>query len=361
MAKPFEGVHVHEPPAIVAELLHGFKTHALIYYLAIFTFISGQIVGYFYGRERANSFFRGFFTENFVFSAISAIFLLLAIYLLHVTLIKRPKNLWNHLAKTAKSEFFSSARLANGFHGIALVALILGGYSFWKQQVANIGGFAFDPFVARIDIMLHGGVLPQELLARVWAYPALAIFIDRFYIFWFPIQLVVILTMSFQKVASFHRFRYLFTFGLNYLIVGVIAANLVSSAGPVYLERLNAGSHQYSHHLDMLKHISPNFQLHATQWQDALWAAYNAAPSYSYISAFPSMHVANAMLVFLISLGYAWWLKIAGGLFLLLTMVGSVFLGWHYAIDGYAAIVIVLGEWWLAGKIAKTQINEFMD
>ncbi|MEK7660420.1 MAG: phosphatase PAP2 family protein [Pseudomonadota bacterium] len=357
MAKTVGNIDVHEVPAILVEIARGFKSHGALYVLAIFTALSGQVVGYFYGRESANSYFRGFFTENFLNSAIGALGLFCAIFLLHSIFTTRPRKLWGHVTKTLRENIFSHSRLANGFHGVLLIALTLGGYSFWKQQVANIGGFAFDKALVKIDLMLHGGALPQELLDRIIAFPVMAIFIDAFYIFWFPIQLVVIASMSFQKIASFHRYRYLLTFGLNYLVIGVIAANLVSTAGPVYFERLNPGSDIYAHHMAILDQITPSFQLHATQWQDALWAAYISSPSYSYISAFPSMHVANAMLVFLISLKYGLLIRISGFLFLFLTLVGSIFLGWHYAADGYAAILIVLGEWWLAGKIANKQVH----
>lgn len=347
----------YDLPSILEQIRQGFRSHALLYGLAGFTALSGQIIGYFYGRESANSYFRGFFTHNLLSSAVAALGLLGAIFLLHSIFLAPKDNLWNHVAKTLREDIFSPSRLANGFHGVLLIGLTLGGYSFWKQQVANIGGFAFDATLVKIDLMLHGGSLPQELLDRIMAFPAVAIFIDAFYIFWFPIQLVVIATMSFQKVASIHRYRYLLTFGLNYLVIGVIAANLVSTAGPVYFERLNPGADIYANHLAILKHITPTFQLHAIEWQEALWAAYIGSPPYSYISAFPSMHVANAMLVFLISLKYGLLIRISGVLFLILTFVGSVFLGWHYAADGYAAILIVLGEWWLAGKIAGNQLK----
>ena len=44
--------------------------------------------------------------------------------------------------------------------------------------------------------------------------------------------------------------------------------------------------------------------------------------------------------------------RIAGflmGLYTILILIASVYLGWHYAIDGYAAIVIV-GIIWRASK-----------
>jgi hypothetical protein len=38
-------------------------------------------------------------------------------------------------------------------------------------------------------------------------------------------------------------------------------------------------------------------------------------------------------------------------LYAAIVLVASVYLGWHYAIDGYVSVVLVLGLWSLAGRI----------
>jgi PAP2 superfamily len=65
------------------------------------------------------------------------------------------------------------------------------------------------------------------------------------------------------------------------------------------------------------------------------------------------MHVAIAMLVFLACRHLGWWLKYLGAAYLLLIFLGSIFLGWHYAIDGYAGAGFALVAWWLGGVIAR--------
>jgi len=44
---------------------------------------------------------------------------------------------------------------------------------------------------------------------------------------------------------------------------------------------------------------------------------------------------------------------VAAGVFAVLILLGSVMLGWHYAIDGYAGALGVLALWWFSGHIVR--------
>ena len=78
-----------------------------------------------------------------------------------------------------------------------------------------------------------------------------------------------------------------------------------------------------------------------------MWGYYlEGTPSLgSGISAMPSMHVSIAVLVALVSsqvskkAGCIFWL------FALIIQIGSVHLGWHYAIDGYMATALTVLIW----------------
>jgi membrane-associated phospholipid phosphatase len=89
--------------------------------------------------------------------------------------------------------------------------------------------------------------------------------------------------------------------------------------------------------------------------QQSLWAAH-VSPEVKLgagVSAFPSMHVASATLFALT----AWstdrrfgWLMIA---FLAYVQFASVFLGWHYAVDGYASMIGTAVIWLVVGWALK--------
>lgn len=67
----------------------------------------------------------------------------------------------------------------------------------------------------------------------------------------------------------------------------------------------------------------------------------------------PSMHVAEAVLFAILGWKSNRRLGVALTAFALITLVGSVLLGWHYAIDGYLAAAAVVPIWLLGGWIAR--------
>jgi hypothetical protein len=89
--------------------------------------------------------------------------------------------------------------------------------------------------------------------------------------------------------------------------------------------------------------------------QEQLWNSYarNGLATLGGITAMPSMHVATSLSFALV--GYAHNRKL-GHLLLLFTFIvqiGSVHLGWHYAIDGYVAAIGTLLVWWCVGVFLR--------
>ncbi|MEX2741195.1 phosphatase PAP2 family protein [Rhizobium mongolense] len=69
------------------------------------------------------------------------------------------------------------------------------------------------------------------------------------------------------------------------------------------------------------------------------------------ISAMPSVHVGLVVLnaLFLSSLNR--WLGVVGWAFAAMIFYGSVYTGWHCAVDGYVATAVALAIWWLTGRL----------
>jgi hypothetical protein len=73
------------------------------------------------------------------------------------------------------------------------------------------------------------------------------------------------------------------------------------------------------------------------------------------IAAMPSVHVALPVLYALAAWKLHRRLGILFGAYALLIFLGSVHLGWHYAVDGYVTLLIVPMVWWLSGKALTWQ------
>ena len=331
----------------------GFRTHLIPYILALSILISGYAAVEFGGGSDITPSFQAFAAKYLAMAATYVLLFLLLIKFLRMVFVERPEKPLLHLAQWGFGNLADGRRLANGIHGSLFTFMMMSGFTMWKNQVAVLGNFAWDRELATFDLFLHGGLLPQDGLALIFGFPLVAKIIDLAYLLWFPMLFGSTFIMSFQPRQTFLRLRFMIAMALAWVLGGIVTANIFSSAGPVYYGRLNPVPDLYSGHMELIRSLSASARLEALVLQDSLWTAYAATPSFSSISAFPSMHVAISMLVFLACRHFSWLLKYLSAAYLGLIFLGSIFLGWHYAIDGYAGAGIALASWWLGGVIAK--------
>jgi hypothetical protein len=132
--------------------------------------------------------------------------------------------------------------------------------------------------------------------------------------------------------------QFFLSFVLSWGLLGTLAAIVFSSAGPCYFGAVTGMPDPFAGLMDYLRAANLHVPVWSLHVQDMLWRDYLQAGTGpgSGISAMPSMHVATAVLFALLGWRVSRALGIALTGFAALIMIGSVHLGWHYAIDGYA-------------------------
>jgi hypothetical protein len=149
--------------------------------------------------------------------------------------------------------------------------------------------------------------------------------------------------------------QFINSFILCWGVNGVLLATLFSSAGPCYFERLYPNNPYYKDLMDYLIMSNQTQNIWALKAQDFLWQRYLQTDLGvgSGISAMPSMHVS---ITFLITLTHYRINPKLAHLILLYTIViliGSVHLGWHYAVDGYVSLILTYLIWYTVGLVTN--------
>lgn len=224
-----------------------------------------------------------------------------------------------------------------------------------KAAIPALNPFSWDQAFIELDRALHFGVDPWRLLQPLLGFPWITFAINIAYNFWFVLMFGLWFWFTFQNRHSALRDRFFLAFSLAWLVGGGIMALAFSSAGPVYLENLGFTDNPFTGLVAYLHQVHAEVvPLWALDAQKMLWDGYTHPDAdFLGISAFPSMH--NAIVtVFACA---AWSLNRTFGKIVTtyagVILLGSVHLGWHYAMDGYAGIAIGLVCWHLAGYVAR--------
>ena len=211
-------------------------------------------------------------------------------------------------------------------------ALFLRAFMAWKAALPRWHPYTYDAQLATLGAALHGGDAWHRLPAWLPLY-------DGVYVAWFPVVALLVTWMAWRGDT-----RYAVAFTLTWVLLGTVLPLLLPAAGPIFFQEVT-GSDRFTPLTARLAG-APLSQLA----REAMWSRY-AAGVPSSISAFPSLHIAMLWLGTLA----AWRVSrpAAVGLagYTVLVLVASVGLGWHYALDGYASLLLVPLIWWVSGRL----------
>lgn len=214
-----------------------------------------------------------------------------------------------------------------------------------KYAIPKVIPFWLDRPLASAERLMFGGD-PWLLLDRLfwWATQPL----DWLYGCWLPVQSLVMFSLMLARPSE-AKSRALIAYSLAWFLLGVVAALLFASAGPLFYDRLFGGNSFAA--LDNTLRDRGAFI--ALAESDAMWASWaTGRPGIvAGMSAVPSMHVAISLWIVLVARTVAPRAATLAFLYFALVSLGSVQLGWHYISDGLAGALAMLSVWQLASIV----------
>jgi hypothetical protein len=275
-------------------------------------------------------------------------------YCIYVMIWVRPKALTAYLVGAA-GRFLGPRRVCTALPVILLFPFFGSAFAYFRILLPAFNPWSMDPALAALDRTLHGGLSPWEILHPVLASPYITASINGVYHLWFLLMFGIFLWQSGSLTRPVTRMQFFLTFILIWAILGNFLAILLPSAGPVYFARVTGEASPFQPLMDYLQAANEVVPVMALDVQEQLWASYvkDGLATLGGITAMPSMHVATSLSFALVAYAHS---RTLGHLLLAFTFIvqiGAVHLGWHYAVDGYVAIVGTLLVWWAVGRFLK--------
>lgn len=241
---------------------------------------------------------------------------------------------------------FSAARVAYFASGVCLLAALLA-FQANFTSIKNLlpvlqGSFLYDRFQADVDAWLHFGVDPWRLLPLWMYHPFMLRVIEWNYnVLWFIVCFGLLFYVVTSPRTKAMKARYVINVMLVWIACGNLLAGLFLSAGPAFYGAVTGDMGRFA---DQLALLSTSASITAAaNYQKYLWSLYEQGiPGFgSGISAFPSVHVGLISMNAFFAAELSRRLGCIAFCYASFVALSSVYLGWHYAIDGYASFAVV--------------------
>lgn len=264
----------------------------------------------------------------------------------------RPERLTRYLIVCLKAAL-TRERVLFALPVVLLIPVFAAAFTFFKTAIPVIQPYAWDASLAEWDRLIHGGTHPWVLLQSFLGHPIATGAVNFLYNLWFFVMYAILTLQAFALKDRRLRMQFLLSFVLTWMLLGTLGAIWFSSMGPCYYPSLAQESGPYAPLMAYLRETGEQVPVWALDVQKMLWDRYqnNGAGIGSGISAMPSMHVATSVLLALFGWRYSKQAGVALTLYAVAIMIGSVHLGWHYALDGYVGALGATVIWWFVGRL----------
>lgn len=231
----------------------------------------------------------------------------------------------------------SLMRLRNAVVVVVASTFLQAGFLLFKSAIPELVPFYADPVLAEVDRHLLFGRDAWEI-AHALTPAALAAWFSLIYLtLWSVVAYAFPVLVAASDDDWARARRYVWLFFLSWVVTGNILALAGSSVGPIYYDRLLATDRFAQMQISLEANGFSQGSIAALQAR--LWE--NSTGVMSFISAFPSVHVAVAAVVALYVRERARWAWPVGDAFLALILLISVYSGYHYFVDGIVGVAVV--------------------
>ncbi|WP_243974533.1 phosphatase PAP2 family protein [Vibrio natriegens] len=336
----------------------------ILYYFVSFTCIVTFLI-YFIYQDKIVYNYQFIDYIHMVINCFKAIFIAWSVFFYFSMALKKKDKLFITYFKSMLKIVSDRSKVAVFIIRLMLLNVSIANYTYLKQIIPDINPFKYDIVFYNWDKFIHGGLVPWEVLHGIFSSSYWNFFFNLSYNIWFILVWGSLLYFMWYCKAAYIRQVYLLSFFMTWFFIGGILAIIMSAAGPCFLHLLYIDDLRYLPLIDRLHEQVGSLWLlriyggETSQLQSYLWDAYSNRDSSlgAGISAMPSMHVSSSTLL---ALGAYQISKKAGVVlwsFALVIMISSVYLGWHYAVDGYLAFFITILVWKFSQYIVSKSIK----
>ncbi len=236
-----------------------------------------------------------------------------------------------------------------------LFALLMASYNAFKQMILVKFPFRYDALFTQADQMLFLGHEPWRVVHQFLPGIETAHVIDLLYHGWYAPMSLGVIICAWMPFSTYRlRTQYLLTYLGVWIGMGCFVAAAFPAAGPVFVPLLVDQHSSFAELTNSLKAMQPMIEFRALSLQQMLLESYgsNKLAVGAGISALPSVHNGLAILF---SLAVFKLNKVAGyvmAAYAFMIWLGSIYLGWHYAIDGIVSLILIIPLWHYSGKVA---------
>lgn len=238
---------------------------------------------------------------------------------------------------------------------LAVAPAFFSAFTSLKSGLARLHPYTWDATIGGWDRALFGQDA-WRVLQPALGHPPVTFALSVLYSGWHAAMLTIFGGLCFSLGRPVLRAQALLALVGCWALLGTWAATMLASVGPCFVGPLHVaapdGFAPQAAYLQAANRQLPIWEF--AEQSRLLSAAAAGKPALgSGISAMPSMHVAVAMLMMLVAWRFGRRAGIVGSVYFVIILLGSVHLGWHYAMDGLAGAAGAGLLWLAAGWVAR--------